>query len=120
MKSEWHDRVHVQVEDYLHGVVSVVNELVGHIIYALCILLTQPCEVSISCQLGDNGELRRTIQDPRLCRRRLRWVLYGMCSLQLTASPHIPNVPPQLNLKNDVLRKRFDGLKYDLKKIEEG
>ena len=26
----------------------------------------------------------------------------------------------QLNLKNDSLRKRFDGLKYDLKKIEEG
>lgn len=24
-----------------------------------------------------------------------------------------------LNLKNDSLRKRFDGLKYDLKKIEE-
>jgi hypothetical protein len=38
---------------------------------------------------------------------------------QLTAL-HIPNVPAQLNLKNDVLRKRFDGLKYDLKKIEEG
>lgn len=24
-----------------------------------------------------------------------------------------------LNLKNDSLRKRFDGLKYDLKKVEE-
>lgn len=24
-----------------------------------------------------------------------------------------------LNLKNDTLRKRFDGLKYDLKKVEE-
>lgn len=24
-----------------------------------------------------------------------------------------------LNLKNDALRKRFDGLKYDLKKVEE-
>ena len=24
-----------------------------------------------------------------------------------------------LNLKNDFLRKRFDGLKYDLKKVEE-
>lgn len=27
---------------------------------------------------------------------------------------------PQLNLKNDVLRRRFDSLKYDIKKIEEG
>lgn len=25
-----------------------------------------------------------------------------------------------LNLKNDLLRKRFDGIKYDIKKIEEG
>ena len=25
-----------------------------------------------------------------------------------------------LNLKNDSLRKRFDGIKYDVKKIEEG
>ena len=24
-----------------------------------------------------------------------------------------------LNLKNDALRKRFDGLKYDIKKVEE-
>lgn len=26
----------------------------------------------------------------------------------------------QLNLKNDTLRRRFDGLKYDLRKVEEG
>lgn len=26
----------------------------------------------------------------------------------------------QLNLKNDLLRRRFDSLKYDIKKIEEG
>lgn len=26
----------------------------------------------------------------------------------------------KLNLKNDTLRRRFDSLKYDLKKIEEG
>jgi hypothetical protein len=26
----------------------------------------------------------------------------------------------QLNLKNDTLRRRFDALKYDLKKLEEG
>lgn len=26
----------------------------------------------------------------------------------------------QLNLKNDTLRRRFDSLKYDMKKIEEG
>lgn len=26
----------------------------------------------------------------------------------------------QLNLKNDALRRRYDSLKYDIKKIEEG
>jgi hypothetical protein len=26
----------------------------------------------------------------------------------------------QLNLKNDTLRRRFDSLKYDMKKVEEG
>ena len=26
----------------------------------------------------------------------------------------------QLNLKNDSLRRRYDSLKYDIKKIEEG
>lgn len=26
----------------------------------------------------------------------------------------------QLNLKNDTLRRRYDSLKYDIKKIEEG
>jgi len=26
----------------------------------------------------------------------------------------------KLNLKNDLLRRRFDSLKYDIKKVEEG
>jgi hypothetical protein len=30
------------------------------------------------------------------------------------------SLPMQLNLKNDTLRRRFDSLKYDIKKIEEG
>ena len=29
------------------------------------------------------------------------------------------NQPRLLNLKNDNLRKKFDGIKYDLKKVEE-
>jgi hypothetical protein len=43
-----------------------------------------------------------------------------VCSLPSLTASHIPDYPSQLNLKNDALRKRFDGLKYDLKKIEEG
>jgi hypothetical protein len=30
------------------------------------------------------------------------------------------HISTQLNLKNDTLRRRFDSLKYDIKKIEEG
>jgi hypothetical protein len=41
------------------------------------------------------------------------------------AGHHMPQVFPelilsQLNLKNDTLRRRYDSLKYDIKKIEEG
>lgn len=32
----------------------------------------------------------------------------------------VSNPSRQLNLKNDTLRRRFDSLKYDIKKIEEG
>lgn len=38
VKEEWHDRIHVQVEDYLHGVISVINELVLNIYLTIMIL----------------------------------------------------------------------------------
>ena len=40
--------------------------------------------------------------------------------LLLYAYNNLIRMDPQLNLKNDPLRRRFDSLKYDIKKIEEG
>lgn len=37
----------------------------------------------------------------------------------LRSSSFVAFAPRQLNLKNDNLRKKFDGIKYDLKKVEE-
>jgi hypothetical protein len=39
VKEEWFSRVHVQVEDYLHGIVSVVNELVSFLRQTSLLLL---------------------------------------------------------------------------------
>lgn len=41
-----------------------------------------------------------------------------MCQFHFTDMNYSLDV--QLNLKNDTLRRRYDGLKYDIKKIEEG
>lgn len=38
VKEEWKDRVALPVEDYLHGVISVVNELVSTDKSELCFL----------------------------------------------------------------------------------
>jgi hypothetical protein len=40
--------------------------------------------------------------------------------ISLLMYPITTRPSPKLNLKNDILRKRFDSLKYDIKKIEEG
>ena len=37
----------------------------------------------------------------------------------LRSTSFVATGPRQLNLKNDNLRKKFDGIKYDLKKVEE-
>lgn len=45
---------------------------------------------------------------------------FSMVSLKLSSGDLNEIDDAQLNLKNDTLRRRFDSLKYDLKKIEEG
>ncbi|KAF8134801.1 Translin [Mycena galopus ATCC 62051] len=73
IKEEWKDRFSLPVEDYLHGLISMVNELSRYAINAVTL-----------------GQFEEPVR--------------------------ISNF---LNLKNDTLRRRFDSLKYDLKKIEE-
>ncbi|KAJ7366862.1 Translin [Mycena albidolilacea] len=80
---EWKDRFSLPVEDYLHGVISVVNELSRYAINAVT--------------LGQ-------FEEPVRISSFVKEIFSGFT---------------MLNLKNDSLRRRFDSLKYDLKKIEE-
>jgi len=83
IKVEWKDRFTLQAEDYLHGLINLVNELSRWAVNAVTLGdFEQP--VRISAFVKD---------------------LFAGFSM--------------LNLKNDLLRRRFDSLKYDIKKIEE-
>ncbi|KAI0061698.1 translin [Artomyces pyxidatus] len=83
IKEEWSDRFVLSVEDYLHGLISMINELSRLAVNAVT--------------LGDyDAPIRISIFVKEL------FAGFSM-----------------LNLKNDILRRRFDSLKYDIKKIEE-
>ncbi|KDN34515.1 hypothetical protein RSAG8_12388, partial [Rhizoctonia solani AG-8 WAC10335] len=81
---EWRGRFQLPSEDYLHGIIALVNELSRLAVNAVTL-----------------GDFNRPVQISIFVRD-----LYSGFSL--------------LNLKNDSLRRRFDSLKYDMKKIEEG
>ncbi|KAH9891624.1 Translin [Cubamyces lactineus] len=79
----WQDRFALSVEDYLHGVINLVNELSRLAVNAVTLGdFEQPIKISLF------------VKD----------VFAGFS---------------MLNLKNDLLRRRYDSLKYDIKKIEE-
>ncbi|KAI0648079.1 Translin [Trametes meyenii] len=83
IRSEWQDRFALSIEDYLHGVISLVNELSRLAVNAVTLGdFDQPIKISLF------------VKD----------VFAGFA---------------MLNLKNDLLRRRYDSLKYDIKKIEE-
>jgi len=83
IKEEWKDRLAISAEDYLHGVISLINELSRLAVNAVTLgNFDEPIRISIF------------VKD-----------LFAGFSM--------------LNLKNDTLRRRFDSLKYDIKKIEE-
>ncbi|KAI0250821.1 translin [Lactifluus subvellereus] len=83
IREEWKDRFSLTPEDYLHGVITVINELSRLVVNAVT--------------LGD-------FEAPLRISAFAKEVFTGFSAL---------------NLKNDLLRRRFDGLKYDIKKIEE-
>lgn len=83
MKTSQKDGFHLDIEDYLMGVLQLASELSRF--------------ATNSVTLGD---YERPMQISRFM-------------ADLSAGYRL------LNLKNDNLRKRFDGLKYDVKKIEE-
>ncbi|EDR13716.1 uncharacterized protein LACBIDRAFT_308999 [Laccaria bicolor S238N-H82] len=83
LKNEWQDRVALPAEDYLHGIISLVNEL---------------------SRLAVNAVTLGNFDEPIRISIFVKNVFAGFS---------------MLNLKNDTLRRRYDGLKYDIKKIEE-
>lgn len=83
VKTKQQDGFHLDIEDYLMGVLQMASELSRF--------------ATNSVTLGD---FERPLQIQRFM-------------ADLSAGFRL------LNLKNDGLRKRFDGLKYDVKKIEE-
>jgi predicted translin family RNA/ssDNA-binding protein len=83
IRDEWKDRFSLVPEDYLHGVITVINELSRLAVNAVT--------------LGD-------FEAPLRISAFAKEVFTGFS---------------MLNLKNEPLRRRFDSLKYDIKKIEE-
>lgn len=83
LKVEWTNRMTLPVEDYLHGVISMVNDL---------------------SRLAVNSVTLGNFEEPIKISIFVKDLFAGFS---------------MLNLKNDVLRRRFDSLKYDIKKIEE-
>jgi hypothetical protein len=83
IREEWNDRFSLVPEDYLHGVITVINELSRLAVNAVTLGdFEAPVRISVFAKEVFTG--------------------FSM-----------------LNLKNDPLRRRFDSLKYDIKKIEE-
>ncbi|KAF9918855.1 hypothetical protein BX616_005030 [Lobosporangium transversale] len=76
-------RFEISIEEFLHGIVSLTNELSRLAVNAVTA-----------------GDFTRPIRIGKFLKE-----LYSGFQL--------------LNLKNDSLRKRFDGIKYDIKKVEE-
>ncbi|KNZ81273.1 Translin [Termitomyces sp. J132] len=83
IEAEWEDRLALPVEDYLHGLISLVNEL---------------------SRLAVNAVTLGNFEEPIRISAFVKELFVGFS---------------MLNLKNDLLRRRFDSLKYDIKKIEE-
>jgi len=83
IKGEWKDRFTLVAEDYLHGLITLVNEL---------------------SRLAVNAVTMGNFEEPIRISAFVKDLFAGFS---------------MLNLKNDLLRRRFDSLKYDIKKIEE-
>ncbi|KAI0086494.1 Translin [Irpex rosettiformis] len=83
IQPSWKDRFVLTAEDYLHGVISLVNEL---------------------SRLAVNAVTMGDFEQPIKISNFVKDIFAGFS---------------MLNLKNDTLRRRYDSLKYDMKKIEE-
>ncbi|GAA5958853.1 hypothetical protein JCM21900_002256 [Sporobolomyces salmonicolor] len=80
---EWRDHFFLSTEEYLHSLISLVNEL-----------------SRLAINRVTMGDYAAPVQYSRLAKE-------------------LANAFGLLNLKNDSLRKRFDSIKYDVKRLEE-
>ncbi|KAF7288568.1 hypothetical protein HMN09_01385900 [Mycena chlorophos] len=101
IQDEWKDRIILPVEDYLLGLINMVNELSRFAVNAVT--------------LGD-------FEEPMRISTFVKDIFSGFTMVGAALSRALLQkiYLLQLNLKNDLLRRKFDTLKYDLKKIEEG
>jgi hypothetical protein len=159
VKEEWKDRLAISAEDYLHGLISLVNELVclsidpcktlprcpfprfvsrtiispslvrrSISVVQSCPILSKPDYIRLTtigtvspcCECGNAWKLRRTYQNINFRKRSFCGFLDGKSMTCCSQRETVFHTSTQLNLKNDTLRRRFDSLKYDIKKIEEG
>ena len=74
--------------------------------------------VSVDSELCDQRGLFEAGKDCNLSINLAHWIQVRILFF-LRSSSFVAFAPRQLNLKNDNLRKKFDGIKYDLKKVEE-
>ncbi|KAL8665193.1 MAG: hypothetical protein Q9202_002415 [Teloschistes flavicans] len=93
------DTFHITTEEYLHALISLIEELVGRLstLEKLVLKFTQARLAVNSVTLGD---YERPLQISKFVK-------------DVHAGFQI------LNLKNDALRRRSDGIKYNVKKIED-
>lgn len=121
-KEDSKDRFLVTTEDYLHGLISLVNELVILQIAAS----RSPYSNSRNPQsrLAVNAVTLGNFQQPIQISIFVKDLFAGFSQAHILVASLINSAEKlihlQLNLKNDSLRRRFDSLKYDMKKIEEG
>ena len=122
VQDEWKDRFTLSIEDYLHGLITLVNELVRMLVRPVQKAVSIDCFFLLKVKVGRQRSHPRQFpgagQNIDLRKRFIRWIYNGSGLLPKYLYP--TNTCLKLNLKNDLLRRRFDGLKYDMKKIEEG
>ncbi len=119
VREEWQDKFSLVPEDYLHGIITVINELVRTHSPLLCVGAYN----SEKSRLAVNAVTLGDFETPLRISVFAKEVFTGfsvVCAPLRPRYPYSHRYIPKLNLKNDPLRRRFDTLKYDIKKIEEG
>lgn len=149
VQDSWREKFFLPTEEYLHSLISLMNELVSGLASGSAlrplklIILPARCVVPTGYQSRDARRLclarlilsvRFTVLPSSLshpplvsaypsffCRLRAQADPSQSNPLRLTHSfsKELSTAFGLLNLKNDSLRKRFDGIKYDVKKLEE-